>query len=77
MSEEIESKRRGLASSPPETRLRVSHIGGLAKHEKRGLQSAEKETRVRVAKSGGIARGLQRRKMKEQRINAVSPNAFH
>jgi hypothetical protein len=77
MSEEIESKRRGLASAPPETRSRVAKTGGLASHNKRGLQAADHETRVKVAKSGGIARGAQRRRVMEERIRAVSPNAFH
>jgi hypothetical protein len=68
-----EEKRKGLASAPPEIRLRVAHAGGLAKHEKRGLQAADEETRKRVARKGGIARGVQRRGERDTRARISEP----
>lgn len=46
---------RGLASASAETKARVAHLGGKAKHGERGLQAANTETRTRVARLGGKA----------------------
>lgn len=47
--------KRGLASAPADTRKRVGHLGGIAKHKLRGLQAAPKHVRQRVARMGGKA----------------------
>lgn len=56
---------RGLASASPETRLRVSSLGGKAEHYSRGLQSSDAETRQRVASAGGQASAHKRNLLKK------------
>ncbi|HKW04464.1 MAG TPA: hypothetical protein VJN71_04110 [Nitrososphaerales archaeon] len=60
--------KRGLASADEETRERVAKAGGEAFHQKRGLQAATAEIREAVARKGGLARGLQRRRVKVEKI---------
>jgi hypothetical protein len=70
MVQEVETrKKRGMGSASPETRARVSRIGGNAEHSIRGLQGADEETRRKVASKGGVARGAQRSAERARGVN--------
>jgi general stress protein YciG len=64
-TEETGRAKRGLASAPEETRVRVAREGGVAPHNRRGLAAANTETRLRVARAGGDARSHDRDSLRD------------